>query len=76
LERVDIKDRVYEAVKDPGKTSINTEGAVQIGLGKYMGRTLASKKCESESCRELGKRLFPQALEGKVMAVQELLIIY
>ena len=74
LERVDIKNRVYEAVKDTGKTSIDTEGAVQIGLGKYMGRTLASKK--RAGCLELWKRLFARAVEGKVMAVEELLIIY
>ena len=70
LELVDIQNRVYEAVKVIGKTSIHTEGAEQIGLENYTGRTLSSRKCAG--CRELRKRLFAQAVEGKVMGVEEL----
>jgi len=70
LELVDIRNCVYEAVKIIRKTSIHTEGAEQIGLESYTGRTLASRKCAG--CRELRKRLFAQAVEGKVMGVEEL----
>ena len=50
-------NRVYEAVKVIGKTSIDTEDAIQISLEKYAGCTLASK--ERASCRYLWKRLCP-----------------
>jgi len=70
LELVDIQNRVYEAVKVIGKTSIDTDGAVQIGLEKYAGGTLTSKK--RAGCRELWKRAFARAVEGKVMGVEEL----
>ena len=69
LELVDIQSRVYKAVKVIGKTSIDSEGAVQIGLDKYSGGTLASKK--SASCCELWKRPFAWAIEGKVVGVGE-----
>jgi len=70
LELVDIQNRVYEAVKVIRKTSIHTEGTEQIGLDNYTSHTLASKKCAG--CRELRKSLFAQAVEGKVMGVEEL----
>jgi len=69
LAVVDIQNRVYKAVKVIRKTSINSEGAVQIGLEKYPGGILASKK--RTSCRELWKRAFAWAVEGKVMGVEE-----
>ncbi|RPA91283.1 hypothetical protein L873DRAFT_1848385 [Choiromyces venosus 120613-1] len=69
LELVGIQSRVYEAVKLIGKTSIDTDGAVQIGLERYAGGTLTSKK--RAGCRELWKRAFARAVEGKVMGVEE-----
>ena len=53
LELVDIQNHVYKAVKVIGKTSIDGEGAVQIGPEKYPGGTLASKK--SACCLEVWK---------------------
>ena len=70
LELVDIQNRVHETVKVTRKTPIHTEGAEQIGLENYTGRTLSSRKCGG--CRELRKRLFALAVEGKVMGVEEL----
>jgi len=69
LELVDIQNRVYEAVTAIGETSIDTEDAVQIGLEKYTGGTLASKK--RAGCCELWKCTFAGAVEGKVMGVEE-----
>ena len=37
LELADIQNGVYEAIKVIRKTSIDTDGAVQIGLEQYMG---------------------------------------
>jgi len=69
LELVGIQNRVYKAVKAIGKTSIDSEGAVQISLEKYPGGSLASNK--SASCRELWKHSFSRAVKGKVMGVEE-----
>jgi len=49
LELVDTQNRVYEAVKVIGKTSIDTEDAVKISSEKYAVCTLTSK--ERASCR-------------------------
>jgi len=70
LELVDIQNRVYEAVKVMGKTSVNTDGAVQVVLEKYAGGTQASKK--RAGCRELWICAFALAVEGKVIGVEEL----
>ena len=69
LELVEIQNHVYKAVKATGETLIESKGAVQIGLEKYPGGTLASKK--SASCREICKRFFSRAAEGKVVGVEE-----
>jgi len=68
LELVVIQNRVCKAVKVIRKSSINSEGAVQISPGKYPGGTLASKKYAS--CLELWKCAFAWAVE-KVMGVEE-----
>jgi len=70
LELLNIQNRVYEAVKVIRKTTINTDGALQIGLEKYAGGTLASNK--RAACLEIWKCAFAQAVEGKVMGVEEL----
>ncbi|PUU75150.1 Non-repetitive/WGA-negative nucleoporin C-terminal-domain-containing protein [Tuber borchii] len=70
LELVDIQNCVYEAVKVIGRTSIGTDGAMQIVLEKYAGGTLTSRK--PAGCRQVWKPAFAWAVEGKVMRVHEL----
>jgi len=60
----------HEAAKVTGKTSIDTNCAVQLGIEKYAGVTLTSKK--RARCRALWKLPFARAVEGKVTGVEEL----
>ena len=69
LELVDIQNHVYEEVKVIEKASDDSEGAVEIGLDKYLGGVQDNKK--SASCCELWKCAFAWAVEGEVVDVEE-----
>ncbi|KAH0613283.1 uncharacterized protein H6S33_009663 [Morchella sextelata] len=67
LELVAIQEKIYESVKHH-KDQIDTERAVQDGLETY-APNLAKKR---PGCRELWKRAFGRAVEGKVIGVEEI----
>lgn len=67
LELVAIQEKIHASVKHL-KDQIDTEKAVQEGLETY-APTLAKKR---PGCRELWKRAFGRAVEGKVIGVEEI----
>lgn len=69
LELVTIQERIYETVRYLKEQTIDTEGAVQVGLDTY-ARSLVGKK--RVGCRDIWKRAFGRAVEGKVIGVEEI----
>lgn len=69
LELVSVQEKIYASVRHLKDQTIDTEAAVQVGLDTY-ARSLIGKK--RPGCRELWKRAFGRAVEGRVMGVEEI----
>lgn len=69
LELVTIQERIYGAVRYLKDQTNDTEVAVQAGLEAFARSLVARKR---NGCRDIWKRAFGRAVEGKVIGVEEI----
>lgn len=69
LELITIQERICGTVRHLKDQTIDIEAAVQVGLDTY-ARSLVGRK--RVGCRDIWKRAFGRAVEGKVIGVEEI----